>query len=240
MKTHLITTSRLSLLLALGVLLGGTVVSAEIISDDFGGTPRTYSFGTTQLSTDEVPVVDLDLPGWVKATVLQFYYDKENFFQINSVDVKQKLVGSFYYAASAEANETWSDVSSNATNGWGNISTLNLVDYSTEHLRGNPTYIPFRFEDTSDSNALKYGYMACSTELTGSGVDSVLTLTIYSYAYETDGSEIAMGAINLVLRSMKSRLSSSDLEAYHYLGGSVSMDGDVAILGATSLNNSSS
>lgn len=178
-------------MLVLGFMMGA---SAEVVYDDFGGTPLTYSFGTTPLSTAEETVVELDLPGGKKATIIQFYYDNENFFQIHSVDVKQNLVGSFFYAGSAEANQTWSAVSSNGTNGWGNISALSLLDYSTEHLRENPTYIPFRFEDTTASNALKYGYINCSTELSGSGSNSVLTLTIYSYAYETDGSEIAMGA----------------------------------------------
>ena len=181
-------------MLGLGLMVGTTPVAAEIIFDDFGGTPKTYSFGTAPLSTTPTTLVELDLPGVKEVKIAQFHYDGDNYFQILSVDVKQRLVGFYAYAAAAEAGQSWSDVSISSVGDWGNITSLSTSDYATEHLRENPTYIPFRFADTTDGNTPKYGYVKCSTELTGSGNASVLALNIYSYAYQTDGSEIAMGA----------------------------------------------
>ena len=62
-------------------------------------------------------------------------------------------------------------------------------------LRADPTYIPFRFTDSTDSNTQKYGYIKMSTVLSGSGPDRVVTWTVDGYGYQTDGTQIAMGAV---------------------------------------------
>ena len=54
MKTLQIKKTLFSMMLGLGLMVGTTPVAAEIIFDDFGGTPKTYSFGTAQIGRAHV------------------------------------------------------------------------------------------------------------------------------------------------------------------------------------------
>ncbi|VGO19707.1 PEP-CTERM sorting domain-containing protein [Pontiella sulfatireligans] len=203
MKTLQIKKTNLLAVLAMGMAIGASVVSADVFYNDFNGTPLTYTFGTTALSA-VAELSDLDLPGTAAVTLAQinsYNPSNENLFQIygkgsTSVVFKQNLEGRLYYAVASEEGQSWSDMSSDSSDGWGNISALATGSSGAASLlRVDPTYIPFRFADTTDSNIQKYGYIKMSTELSGSGASSVMIWTVDGYGYQTDGTEIAMGAI---------------------------------------------
>lgn len=188
--------ARRSIIAFMGLILIATGVSADLIYDDFEGTPRTCTMGTAPVTTEAF--FNLDLPGTAGITLARTYLSDNNFFQVYSktsslVQFQQKWMG-LAYADELDPGQSWSDGNSTSINTWGNISALATTDGSTTWLRDDPTYIPFRFEDTTDS-IIKYGYIKTSTALSGSGTSSVVTWTVYGYGYQTDGTEITTDAV---------------------------------------------
>jgi len=177
-------------------MLGVAIASADVAYTDYSADPLTYEMGTSGTGSLFV----LELPGVAK---LEGYSTTDrglNFFQTFAgagvVDFGRHLNGSFYYFNSAAEGETWSSGSAVSIGGWGNIASISQTTGEVLDPRADPTYILFRFEDTTDGNMQKYGYYKTSTEVSGSGVDSVLIWKIYGYGYETEaGTEIAMGAV---------------------------------------------
>jgi len=101
-----------------------------------------------------------------------------------------------FFLTSLNAGQTWSDLGENfLTESFGNLSTISRVNWVGGNLRSNPTYIPFTFNDTSDGNLLKYGYVQVSSEIQGTNSSSELVIFIHGYGYENSGNQIAMGAI---------------------------------------------
>ncbi|MDD2597686.1 MAG: MBG domain-containing protein [Kiritimatiellae bacterium] len=185
----------LSVMLGMSLLMGAGVASAEIVYNDFGGTPRTYSIGTTEIVAETEQRISLALTGESTCDLKSMHYNNRNYIQYGGVEAQRIVDQNFYYMVAAGEGQSWSDLSGSHIAWWGNLSSLGTSgSYSAIKLRANPTYIPFRFDDKTDGGIMKYGYLKLSTEVSGSGVDSVLTLKVYSYAYQTDGTEIAMGA----------------------------------------------
>jgi hypothetical protein len=93
-------------------------------------------------------------------------------------------------------NEKWDDLPVGQTStSWGaNISRMEQTTGVGFLTRDNPTYLPFRFTDTTDSST-KYGYVALATWVTGSGASAQLNLSISGYAFDDSGAQIAMGAV---------------------------------------------
>ncbi|CRI64573.1 membrane hypothetical protein [Thiocapsa sp. KS1] len=190
------------ILTVVGLTTGASVAPAAIVYDDFGGTPKSYTFGTTAVTFGEL--LTLDLPGEANVILAQTFSSPRNFFQIYSSTMsgavfQRTVVGSLFYTYALAVGETWDDGVSDTgvvVGGFGgNITSLATGSSGNAiYLRTDPTYIPFRFVDTSD-NGTKYGYIETFTNLTGTGIDAEVTWTVNGYAYETEaGKQIAMGA----------------------------------------------
>lgn len=187
-------------LLFLGI--GLTQLSAAVIY-----TPESfhYSIGTGNLTGSSI--FTIDLPGTNDLAVIDFPFNNgsvplSNFYQLSVVNsggayIPADILESLYYAHSLNIDETWDNLPGGQT---GTVNGANIdrmpqtggIDY---YPRSNPTYVPFWFTDTTDSNTKKYGYVALAAYETGSGASALLNLDIFGYAYENSGAKIQMGAV---------------------------------------------
>jgi len=188
--------------IALTMILAAFVAApaqASIIYNNFS-TPETSTFGTGAIP--DQTILTLSLPGSANLDILRFTDNGENFFQFSSTGGAEvnntTMINGYYYANSLPVGTNWGDLPGSTNLGWGNITSLNSAG-GTVSLRSNPTYIPFKFQDTTDSNATKYGYVNLSTETSGSGASTNLTLNVYGYGYEnTPDTYITMGDMGAV------------------------------------------
>jgi hypothetical protein len=191
------TASMKTWMVMIAVLFAGGAASAQVTFFNYSSTDV---MGTeTQATTQTVQT--LDLPGINDLTMVKFTFGTANYFQLDLGNVggggiATALDVSLSFARSLNANQTWSDLGGGSATTWANISRINQDGSSSNgHLRTDPTYVPFRFIDTTDLNKTKYGYVSLNTYVTGSGASAQLTLNIDSYAYENSGAQIQMGAI---------------------------------------------
>ena len=187
----------LLILAVVGLTTGASVASAAIVYDDFGGTPKSFALGTSPASAQVL--FTLDLPGTAEVRLAELYLSNRNYFQVyaafGNVVFQRDLFSSIYYADALATGDVWSDGVVALSGGFGNISSLGTGTAGDAfYLRADPTYIPFLFTDTSDGNNSKYGYIRTFTNLTGAGTAAQVTWTVDAYAYQTDGTQIAMGA----------------------------------------------
>lgn len=170
-------------------------------------TPVSGNYSVTTAPLPGSSVFTVDLPGTNDLVVIDFSFSNgsvplSNFYQLSIVNsggayIPADILEGLYYAHSLNVDETWDNLSGGQT---GTIYGANLdrmpqtgaADY---YPRSNPTYVPFWFYDTSDSNLKKYGYVTLSTYETGSGASAVLHLDLSGYAYENSGAKIQMGAV---------------------------------------------
>ena len=179
MKIFHIQETTISPLIMIGLAMVVSVASADIVYNDFNGTPLTDTIGMTAVSNNVL--FTADLPGDAGFDVYRFYSGR-NFFQLyrrntGTVEFAASVYSSLYYVESLDAGQSWSDWGGGA-NPHGNVSSLNISTGDAFMLRADPTYIPFRFTDSTDSNTQKYGYIKMSTVLSGSGPDRVVTWTV--------------------------------------------------------------
>lgn len=188
---------KLFLPLLLLLLMGLAQLPAVVI---YTPTAFSYSQGTAPLSY--TAIFTADLPGANDLVMGSFSYvgvvTASNFYQLcflnNGGFIASDTLESLYYAHSLNVGETWVDTS----NGWQwgvDVSRMAQTGDSSFGLRSDPTYVPFWFYDTSNSDQVDYGYIALATTVTGSGASAQLNLNISGYAYEDSGAKIAMGAI---------------------------------------------
>jgi len=183
------------------LVAGLSQLSAAVIYTPVSGN---YSVGTGDLAGSVL--LTIDLPGLNDLAVVDFSYNsgsvpRSNFYQLTILNpgtafIAADIFESLYYAHSLNANETWVDlpVGQVGTTNGANISRMAQTGNSAFLLRSNPTYLPFRFTDSTDS-ITKYGYIALATSVTGSDTSAQFNLNISGYAYDTSGAPIAMGAV---------------------------------------------
>lgn len=165
-------------------------------------TPVTFSrtVGTGEIAS--TTLLTLDLPGTSTLNIAELSFGsspRSNFYQIYTpvgFTVPAVVYGSLYYWHSLNVSETWDNLPSGQTfTSWGaNISRLNQSGDESFLLRSDPTFLPFRFIDSTDLST-KYGYIALATSVTGSGPSAQFHLNITGYAFDNSGAEIAMGAV---------------------------------------------
>lgn len=197
------TTVWVNLLMAplLFLVAGPSQLSAVVIYTPVSGN---YSVGTGDLAGSTLLTVDL--PGVNDLAVIDFSFNngsvpRSNFYQLTILNpgtafIPADILESLYYAHSLNVNETWDDLpigQIGTTNG-ANISRMAQTGNTSFLLRSNPTYLPFRFTDSTDSST-KYGYIALATSVTGSGASAQFNLDIFGYAYDNSGAKIVMGAV---------------------------------------------
>ncbi|MCX7003824.1 MAG: hypothetical protein NTV22_11200 [bacterium] len=181
------------------------VASANIVYVDLGAAPTNCTMSRQVYGVETM--FAFPLPGGNALTGSRFTFSQQNFFQLydstHKVIYNQFLDATppmnYYFVNSLAWGQTWSETIG-PDNEWGDVSALDNSTtapstWQTYHIRSNPTYIPFMFQDTSDGNKNKYGYLTTSTEVTGSGVNTEVKWTVWAYAYDTSGAEIAMGAV---------------------------------------------
>ncbi len=147
----------------------------------------------------------MDLPGDASDTGYQGTAGDLNYFGIGhtesmpGADFSRSLYLGQYYFDRLNVGETWSDLTVGDIADWGLVASMYNVNAAggmgENNWTGSPIYIPFYFTDTTVS-ATRYGYIDLAVTGTGSiGPSSSLTLTYNGWAYETNGSEIQMGAV---------------------------------------------
>jgi hypothetical protein len=194
---------RLLIILALGALALAIDPSAraqEVIFD-YSSNPLQYSVGTSP-QTELLVLGSLQLPGssfldieiapaFNGANYLSFAGGGTSFGFATQIYTPLNC----YFTESLEPLQTWSDLGSHSTMSWADISSLNQSGGTGAELRSNPTYIPFYFQDSTDNNTVKYGYLTMESYVTGSGASAVLNLDILNYAYENSGAQIQVGPV---------------------------------------------
>jgi len=194
---HLTPSFRAPLLLAALLSLAGLFqVPAAVIYTNVSGQ---YSFGTGNLPGSIV--LTLDLPGVNDLAIIDFTYTSSNYYQLTILNPGTAAIPAYiwsglYWASSLTFNETWDDLPvghTETTNG-ANITRMEQTGNTEYGLRSDPTYLPFRFTDSTDSST-KYGYIALTTNKSGTGPTAQLNLDVSGYAYDNSGAMIAMGAI---------------------------------------------
>ena len=190
------TTSGIKLLMtALFFLIAGLPqLRANII---YTPVSFTYSVGTSPLTSNVI--FTANLPGANDLVMYSFSFpsDASNFYQLDvnnyGGSIACDFLESLEYAHSLNAGATWSDTS-NGSN-WANVTRMAQTGNASFGLRSDPTYVPFWFQDTSNSNQVDYGYITLATTVTGSGASAQFGLNISGYAYDNTGAMIAMGAV---------------------------------------------
>lgn len=178
---------------------GGSDLSAAVIYTPVSGH---FSVGTGDLTGGTLLTVDL--PGVNDLAIIDFSYtgvQRSNFYQLTILNsgtafIAADIAEGLYYAHALNINQTWADlpVGQTGSSFGANISRMAQTGNASFDLRSDPTYLPFRFTDSTDS-ITKYGYIALATAVAGSGASAQFSLDVIGYAYENSGAVIAMGAV---------------------------------------------
>ncbi len=181
--------------------------SAAVIWTDGSGGSWTFLASNTGVTGD---TFTMDLPGDASVTGYQGTSLSLNYFGIGKTsgmtgaEFSRSVnpTDSFYYFNRLNAVQTWSDLPVDGDIAdWGLVASMYNMNagggMGENYGTGNPIYIPFYFTDTTVS-ATRYGYIQLG--VSGSGQadplpTSSLTLAYTGWAYETDGTQIAMGAV---------------------------------------------
>jgi len=176
------------------VLLTSPTLPATIVVEDFGGSPEILTVGTATVSSSTPSLLVMSLPGGSAMGVQNpETVNSENFFQLVTGTYAFETIGSLSFVRTLNEGQVWNDLGSMpATQSFANISAINQSDGSGRRLLEGTNYVPFTFND----NGTKYGYITLSTTIIDNGgVANELELTVFDYAYQTDGSQIPMGAV---------------------------------------------
>ena len=127
----------------IGLAMVVSVASADIVYNDFNGTPLTDTIGMTAVSNNVL--FTADLPGDAGFDVYRFYSGR-NFFQLyrrntGTVEFATSVYSSLYYVESLDAGQSWSDWGGGA-NPHGNVSSLNISTGDAFMLRADPRRHP--------------------------------------------------------------------------------------------------
>jgi len=182
-----------SLLLSPLVFAGGSS-HATIVVDDFGGTPQILTVGTGNVSPSTPSLLVMPLPGGEALGVQNpESFGGENFFQLVTGTYAFESDGALSFVRTLSEGEVWDDLgTAPATQSFANISAINQTNGSGRRLLEATSYVPFLYNDSGT----KYGYVTLSTTIIDNGgLANELQLTVLNYAYQTDGSQIAMGAV---------------------------------------------
>lgn len=140
----------------------------------------------------------LNLPGDADLFVKQSQIGSFNFADalqagVNSpyVRFQAKHTSGYFFLAWGGAGKTWNNIGGTSVRSYGNIgvrrSTMVIGPGSFAHQ-----YAAFRFKDSTQGNAVRYGWVEMSMDLGGfSGPD----VTIHAWGYDDTGATIAMGAV---------------------------------------------
>lgn len=139
----------------------------------------------------------LDLPGTVDLQLQKLqahswsYTVQAKGAGVGYLRVRATLASGFPFAKRGSAAKTWSNVG-------GNVGTRGVVGLRTNSssVRGpgsfTDRYVAFKFQDSTQGNADRYGWLKLTMTISGSAGPDV---TLKGWGYDTTGAKIAMGAV---------------------------------------------